>query len=150
MEPAPTDDSKSDDPTSREARRDRLAREHPVRFTLQRVGVAVVEVVLGVLGVGAIIGVFVRGLLPDINWAWLPDVSVPQWIQNLEPPEWLRYIDPFYWLGRLDIPWPSIDLPGWLTGSTKYWLPIAIALVVALGEVDRRRKKADDTGTDQD
>jgi hypothetical protein len=37
---------------------------------------------------------------------------------------------------------PSIDLPGWLTGSTKYWLPIVIALVVALGEVDRRRKKA--------
>ena len=148
MEPAPADDSKSDAPTSREERRDRLAREHPVRFTLQRVGVAVVEVVLGVLGVGAIIGVFMRGLLPDVSWAWLPDV--PQWIQDLEPPAWLRYVDPFYWLGRLDIPWPSIDLPGWLTGSTKYWLPIAIALVVALGEIDRRRKKADDTGTDQD
>ena len=127
---------------SREARRDRLAREHPVRFTLQRVGVAVVEVVLGVLGVGAIIGVFVRGLLPDI--------SVPQWIQDLEPPEWLQYVDPFYWLGRLDIPWPDIDLPGWLTGSTKYWLPIVIALFVALGEIDRRRKKADDTSAEQD
>ena len=83
------DDTKS----SREARRDRLAREHPVRFTLQRVGVAVVEVVLGVLGVGAIIGVFMRGLLPNISWGWLPDV--PQWIQDLEPPEWLKYVDPF-------------------------------------------------------
>ena len=150
MEPAPTDDPTRDAPSSREARRDRLAREHPVRFALQRVGVAIVEVVLGVLGVGAIVGVFVRGLLPDVSWAWLPDVSVPQWIQELEPPGWLRYIDPFYWLGRLDIPWPSIDLPGWLTGSTKYWVPIVIALVVALGEIDRRRKKADDTGTDQD
>ena len=137
-----------DPKSSREARRDRLAREHPVRFTLERVGLAVVEVVLGVLGVGAIIGVFVRGLLP--NWDWLPDISVPQWIQDLEPPEWLRYIDPFYWLGRLDIPWPDIDVPGWLTGSTKYWLPIVIALFVALGEIDRRRKKADETSADQD
>ena len=132
---------------SREERRDRLAREHPVRFTLQRVGVAVVEVVLGVLGVGAIIGVFMRGLLPDITWGWLPDV--PQWIQGLDAPDWLKYVDPFYWLGRLDIPWPNLDLPGWLTGSTKYWLPIAIALVVALGELDRRRKKSADHA-DQD
>jgi len=127
---------------SKEARRDRLAREHPVRFTLQRVGVAVVEVVIGVLGIGALVGVFVRGLLPDISWAWLPDISAPQWIQDLEPPSWLKYIDPVYWIGRLDIPWPAIDLPGWLTGSTKYWLPIVIALVVALGEIDRRRKGA--------
>ena len=136
-----------DAPSSREARRDRLAREHPVRFTLLRVGVAVVEVVLGVLGVGAIIGVFMRGLLPDIGWGWLPDV--PPWIQDLDAPEWLKYVDPFYWLGRLDIPWPSVDLPGWLTGSTKYWLPIAIAIVVALGELDRRRKKTADPA-DQD
>jgi hypothetical protein len=128
--------------STREARRDRLARVHPVRFTLQRVGVAVVEVVLGVLGVGAIIGVFVRGLLPDVSWGWLPDV--PRWIQDLDSPEWLKYVDPFYWIGRLDIPWPGIDLPEWLTGSTKYWLPIVIALVVALGEVDRRRKRSAD------
>ncbi len=127
---------------SREERRDRLAREHPVRFTLQRVAVAVGEVVLGVLGVGAIIGVFVRGLLPTISWEWLPDV--PQWIQSFEPPSWLRYIDPLYWIGRLDIPWPDVDLPGWLSGSTKYWVPIVIALVVALGEIDRRRKSADE------
>jgi len=135
---------------SREERRDRLAREHPVRLALQRVGVAVVEVVLGVLGVGAIIGVFVRGLLPDISWAWLPDVSMPQWLQDLEPPAWMRYIDPFYWIGRLDIPWPDIDLPGWLTDYTKYWVPIVIALMVALGEIDRRRNKADETDDAQE
>jgi len=87
--------------------------------------------------------VVMRGLLPDAIWSWLPDVSVPRWIQDLEPPAWLRYVDPFYWIGRLDIPWPDVDLPGWLTGSAKYWLPIVIALVVALGEVDRRRNKAD-------
>jgi hypothetical protein len=149
MEPAPTDEPSDGSRTSREARRDRLAREHPVRFTLQRVGLAVVEVVLGVLGVGAIIGVFVRGLLPDVTWAWLPDVPVPQWIQDLEPPEWLRYVDPIYWIGRLDVPWPDVDLPGWLAGSTKYWLPIVIALVVALVEVDRRRKRSADPA-DQD
>jgi len=137
---------------TREERRDRLAREHPVRFTLQRVGVAVVEVGLGVLGIGAVIGVFVRGLLPEISWAWLPDVSLPQWLQDLEPPAWMRYIDPFYWIGRLDIPWPDVDLPNWLTGSTKYWVPIVIALVVALGEIDRRRKKAElgDTEAEQE
>ncbi|MGA9101459.1 hypothetical protein [Aeromicrobium sp.] len=136
-------------PGSRAERRDRLALDHPVRFTMQRVGFAVVEVVLGVLGVGALIGVFVRGLLPNITWSWLPDVSMPQWIQDLEPPAWLKYVDPLYWIGRLDIPWPSIDLPVWLTGTTKYWLPIAIALVVAVGEVDRRRKRAEESEADQ-
>ena len=114
----------------------------------QRVGAAVVEVAIGVLGMGAIIGVFVRGLLPDISWSWLPDV--PQWIQDLEAPAWLKYVDPFYWLGKLDIPWPGIDLPGWLTGSTKYWLPIVIALVIALGEIERRRKKADEAAADHE
>jgi len=97
-------EKESPDAETKEQRRDRMAREHPVRFTLQRVGVAVVEVVLGVLGVGAIIGIFVRGLLPDVSWSWLPDLSMPQWIQDLEPPSWLRYVDPVYWLGRLARP----------------------------------------------
>ncbi len=122
---------------TREQRRDRMAREHPVRFTLQRVAVAVGEVLLGVLGVGAVIGVFMRGLLPHVS------IPVPEWVRDLRPPEWLRYVDPLYWLGRLDIPWPDVDLPGWLTGSTKYWVPIVIALVIALGEIDRRRKAAE-------
>lgn len=146
MEPPPEDGPAE----TREERRDRMAREHPVRFTAQRVGVAVVEVVLGVLGVGAVIGLFVRGLLPNVDLGWLPDVSVPQWLQDLEPPSWLRYIDPIHWIGRLDIPWPEVDLPGWLTGSTTYWLPIVIALVVALGEIDRRRKKADEADAEQE
>jgi hypothetical protein len=130
MEPEQVDETRRE---TREERRDRLAREHPVRFTVQRVGVAVIEVALGVLGIGALIGVFVRGLLPDISWSWLPDVSVPAW---------LKYIDPFYWIGTLDIPWPDVSLPGWLTGSAKYWVPVLIALVIALAEVDRRRKKS--------
>jgi hypothetical protein len=127
---------------SRADRRDRMALEHPVRFTLERVGFAVVEVVLGVLGVGVIIGVLVRGLLPNI--------SLPQWIRDFQPPTWLQYVDPLYWLGRLDIPWPGVDLPDWLLGSTKYWLPIVIALFVALGEIDRRRKRAADGSADQE
>jgi hypothetical protein len=138
-----TQDESADQPTERKAwraeRRERLAREHPVRFTLERVGVAVLEVALGVLGVGALVGVFLRGLLPDLT-SWLPDLSLPAWLRDLEPPEWLKYIDPVYWIGRLDIPWPNVDLPGWLTGTTKYWLPIVIALVIAMGEVSRRRR----------
>ncbi len=122
---------------TREQRRDRMAREHPVRFTLQRVAIAVGEVLLGVLGVGAVITVFMRGLLPPVS------IPVPEWLRDLRPPDWLRYVDPLYWLGRLDIPWPDVDLPGWLTGSTKYWVPIVVALVIALGEIDRRRKAAE-------
>ena len=103
---------------TRDERRDRLAREHPVRFAMQRVAVAVVEVVLGVLGVGAVVGLFFRGLLPELDW--LPDLSLPQWLKDIEPPEWLRYIDPIHWLGRLDLPCPEVDLTGWLTCIAPY------------------------------
>lgn len=137
-------------PESGESRRERLARDHPIRFLAERVGMAIVEVAVGVLGVGALVGVIFGGVLPRIDWSWLPDVSIPGWITDVSVSEWLKFFDPVYWISRLDVPWPDIDLPGWLTGSTKYWLPVVIALVVALGEIERRRTKADDTDTGLD
>ena len=126
---------------SREERRDRLAREHPVRFTLQRVGWPWSRSCSVCSASARSSACSSAACSPTISWAWLPDSRRRSGSRSLEPPSWLRYIDPFYWIGRLDIPWPDIDLPGWLTGSTKYWVPIVIALVVALGEIDRRRKK---------
>lgn len=127
-------------PGSRAERRERLAREHPVRFTLQRVGIAAAEIVIGILGIGALISVFLRGLLPSINFSWLPNLSWPDWL-HVSKPDWLRYLDPIYWLSKLGLSWPDIDLPSWLTDHTKYWVPLVIAVFVALAQLERRRKQ---------
>ncbi len=126
-------------PGSRAARREALRRDHPVRFKVQADAVAGLQVVVGVLGIGALLTALVRGLLPrlDVDWSWLPSLPDVDW------PGWLRYLDPGYWLAKL--PWPDLDLPdllpSWLTDSARYWVPLLVAALVAWGEVDRRRKQ---------
>lgn len=117
---------------TRAARRERLAREHPALYASRHVVAATAKVVLGILGVSALISAVVRLLLsylprPDLD---LPDIDPP------DPP-------------LPDIPWPDLDLPdvtppGWLQAilaTAEYWLPILIAVGVAVHEVDRRRKQ---------
>lgn len=125
-------------PGSLADRRERLAREHPVRFTLLRVASAGAGVLIGVLGVGALVSALVNQLLPRIDLSWLPTVSWPDaW--RIDPPDWLRHLDLFSWVRRL--PWPDWSLPTWLTGYTEYWIPLVVAGFIAVGEVDRRRKQ---------
>ena len=82
--------------------------------------------------------------------------SLPDWLPEISKPDWLRYLDITYWLGRLGLSWPDLGIPGWaepVLEHKKFWLPVAIAVFVAIGEVQRRRKidaeretnKADDT-----
>lgn len=121
-------------PGSRAAKRERLAREHPVRFTLMRVGTTGAGMLIGLLGIGAALSLLLGRLLPSID---LPSIPWP----DISPPDWLRYLDPIYWLSRLGLSWPDISLPEWLTGSAKYWGPLLIAALVALGQIDKRRKE---------
>ncbi len=130
-------------PGSSAERRDRLALDHPRLHVARRVGIALAEIVVGVLGVGALVGAFVRGLLPRVSWDWLPDVSWPDW---LRAPDWFRYLDPFHWLAQLGLSWP--DPPAWLvsawdtvTPTAKFWVPLLVAAAIGYGEVRKRREQ---------
>lgn len=121
-------------PGSRAAAREAFQREHPTLYVLRRTAVAGVEIVIGILGVGALLGVFLGSLLPRLDLSWIPTPSAP---------DWFRYLDIGYWLGRLGLSWPDIDIPDWIQAALehkKYWLPVLIALLVALGELERRKK----------
>ncbi|WP_214407847.1 hypothetical protein [Pseudonocardia lacus] len=118
-------------------------REHPRLWAARHVVLAALKVGFALLGLAAFLRLLVapllgwlRGLLPDID---LPDIPWP----DIDLP---------------DIPWPDIDLPdlhapGWLLvllGTAKFWVPILVAVGVAVVEVRRRRRVAareDDEGS---
>lgn len=119
-------------PGTRAARLAAFQHAHPRVYASRHVVSAAGQVLLVVLGVG----VLVRGLLPSIDWAWLPEVDT-SWLPDVDL-SWIP--DRLGWLWSL---LPDISMPGWwntLIGSTKYWLPILIAIGVAANEVERRRK----------
>ncbi len=127
-------------PGSAAARREAFAREHPVLFVVRRVGVAGLEILIGVLGVGALVTAVVGQLLPRIDLSWVPRPDLP----DIRPPGWLRHLDPFSWIGRLGLSWPDVTTPAWIDAvleHSKYWIPLVVAIVIALGELDRRRKR---------
>jgi hypothetical protein len=97
--------------------RERLAnleRKRPRLYAARHVAKGVGQVLVAVVG----FGLAVRFLpLPDLP---LPDVDLP------------------------GLPAPDFSLPGWLAaivGTAKFWVPVLIGILVALGEVERRRKR---------
>jgi hypothetical protein len=123
-------------PGSKAARREAFARDHPTLFVVRRVGQAALEIVIGIVGVGALLGAFIGSLLPRINFSWIP-------LPHVSAPHWLRYLDIGHWIGRLGLGWPDVGIPDWLDpvlDQKKYWLPLVIAVFIALGELERRRK----------
>jgi hypothetical protein len=92
----------------------KLEREHPRLYAARHVAKGTGQVLLAVVGVG----VAVR-FLP------LPDLPLP----NLDVPE---------------LPRPDLSVPGWLAailGTAEFWGPILAGFLVALGELERRRKR---------
>jgi hypothetical protein len=91
----------------------KVKRRRPRLYAARHVAKGVGQVLLAVVGVG----LAVRFLpLPDLP---LPDVDLP------------------------GLPGPDFSRPGWLAaivGTAKFWMPILIGLLVALGELGRRRK----------
>lgn len=127
-------------PGSKAAKREAFAKEHPVLFVLKRVAAAGAEIVIGVLGISAILAAFFGSLLPRLD---LPSIDLG-WLPDIDPPDWLRYLDIGHWLGRLGLSWPDLAVPGWIEtvlDHKQYWLPVVIALFIALRELERRRKR---------
>ena len=110
-------------------------RNHPRLYACRHIVLAVAKVVTALLG----LAVLVRLLLqPVLDWITerLPDIDLPSipWPDIPWP----------------DFPWPDIDLPevavpAWLRviiGTAKFWLPVLIAIGVAVAETRRRRAAA--------
>jgi hypothetical protein len=108
---------------------------HPRLYAFRHVVRAIGGVAAGLLG----LAVFVRLLLqPVLDWIAdrLPDIELP----SIPWPD----------IDLPSIPWPDIDLPelavpSWLRvilGTAKFWLPVLIAIGVAMAEIRRRRAAA--------
>ncbi|MQY08799.1 hypothetical protein ACRB68_69100 [Actinomadura sp. RB68] len=115
---------------TRAARRERFAMQHPGLYASRHVVLAVGKVLFGLLGVAALI----KALLALVPW---PELHLPKipW-PDLDLPS----------LPLPDIDLPDVALPGWLTAvlaTTKFWLPVLIAIGVARKEAERRRRQRD-------
>jgi hypothetical protein len=101
---------------------------------LDHVMIAIGQVLIGVLGIGALL----QALLPRIDWPTipLPDLPAIPW-PDLPDIPWP------------DVPWPNINLPDLtflepikeLWSSVNWLVPIVIAVIVAINEVRKRRKR---------
>ncbi|WP_157963788.1 hypothetical protein [Actinocorallia populi] len=129
---------------TRARRRYEMRERHPNLYAMRHVALEGLAIVVGFLGIGALLSAFFGRLLPSIDWSWLPDLPD---LPDLDPPDWLRYLSPGYWIRRLwpdDWRLPDIDLsflPDWDFGWLKYVIPLLIALGVGLQETERRRKR---------
>lgn len=122
---------------SHAARLEVLRRKHPTLYAARHVVVAIGQVIVGFLGVGALLWGIVQGLLPRITLP-LPELPEIPWPSvDLPTIPWP------------DLPWPDIDLPDLsflaplkdLWNSVNWIVPIVIALFVAWNEIEKRRKR---------
>lgn len=116
---------------SRAARREELARAHPVLYASRHIVPAAGKVLFPLLGLGVLVRMLVEMVpWPDVD---LPEVSLP----DVDPPD------------LPDVPWPDVDLPDvsapwWLqaiVASAKFWGPLLVAVGVAAREVSRRKRQ---------
>lgn len=140
-------------PGSLAAKLETLAREHPGLYASRHVAVAILQGLIGLLGIGAVL----RGLLPRLDLPAVPwpkiAISVPGWVRTILglpdrlitiPVGWVRTL--LDWVGG------SFSVPGWLwpfVQSAKWWGPILIAVFVAIEEVNRRRRRSVTETTDE-
>jgi hypothetical protein len=107
-------------------------------YAARHVATEVVVMLVGVLGIGALAIALTRSVLDSINLSWLPDLP------DISPPDWLRNLDPLSWVTSFLPEWdwwrwlPDFNLP-WL----QYLVPVAVAILIAGGEVERRKKRAE-------
>lgn len=125
-------------PGSHAARLAQFQREHPALYAARHVAIAVLQVAIPLLGIGALI----LGLLPAIDWSWLPDIGAFLRSLRTQIISWLPQIDlPFFDLGAWIRPWIVwiVRSPVFMWG--KWLLPIVIAVFVAIEEFQRHRRK---------
>ncbi len=112
-----------------------LEERHPRLWAARHVVLAVGRVLVALLGLAVLLQALVRpllewlaGLLPRVDLPAIPwpDVDLP------------------------DIPWPDLELPdvslpGWLLAvlaTAEFWVPVLVAVVLAVREVRRKRRGA--------
>lgn len=132
-------------PGTRAARLEQMRREHPLLYAARHVALAVLQVAIGFIGFGALLG----ALLPRIPW---PRVPLPEITLPAIP--WPNVTLPT--LPWPDIPLPAIDLPlpdpaflaplQDLWSSVSWLVPIVIAIIVAGNEYNKRRKRQKNEG----
>ncbi|MFJ9387252.1 hypothetical protein ACIRON_00425 [Nocardioides sp. NPDC101246] len=130
------------EPGSRAAAYERRVIDHPKRYALIETLGGAAGVVGGIVAAMVVAWIVARISLPDID---LPLPNLPD-LPDLPLPD------------LPSIPWPSIpwpDLPDvqvpewvkWVANHLKYVWPIILAFVLAQGEIKRRRKHAEASGT---
>jgi hypothetical protein len=118
---------------------------HPNLYAARHVVINVGGTILAILGVSALFKALFGWLLPAI------DLGLP----DLHPPEWLKYLDPTRYLAPL-FQWvpPLLDkLLGWVPdvelGWAKYVIGFVVAVSIAVREVRRRKRVAQETADDE-
>jgi len=128
---------------SHAARMEELAREKPELYAARHVAIAIMQTLIGVLGIGALLwGLLPRIGLPDISWPEIDLPAIP--LPTINLPD-----IPLPDIPWPAIPWPAIALPdlshlAWITelwDSFNWVVPIVIALFVAWNELEKRRKR---------
>ena len=120
------------EPGSKAARRETSIREHPRRYATRRAAAATAGIVLPLLFLA---------LLSRLDIPW-PHLSIPWPDWNLSSIPWPSIPWP-----DIAIPWPDWRLPalppwiGAVLEKSKYVWPVLVALVLARGEVKRRRRQ---------
>lgn len=111
------------EPGTRAARRAGFARRHPELYAARHVLQGAAQVAAAIIGF-----TFLLRLIPAIPW---PSVDLPD-LPSIDLP---------------DIPLPNIQIdiamPGWVEAvldSKPYWVPILVGFVLAMRELDRRKK----------
>jgi hypothetical protein len=110
-------------------------RNHPRLYASRHVVLAIGKVAAALLGLGLLVRLLLQPVL-DLIEDRLPEIDLPS-------------------IPWPDIPWPDIPLPdfdlpdlampSWLRviiGTAKFWLPVLIAIGVAVAETRRRRARA--------
>lgn len=120
------------EPGSPAARHEDRVRADPRRYALLAAGVGVARVLLPLLLAALVARLALTIPFPDID---LPDISWPD--VNLPSIPWPDIDLP-------SIPWPDWSLPGWLVwvlDNLHFVWPVIVAVVLARGEISRRRKQ---------
>ncbi len=132
-------------PGTRAARVHAWGEAHPNLYAARHVVINVGGTIIAVLGIGAIISALLGGLLPKIDFGWLPDINAPEWLKYLDP---ARYLAPlFQWvpplLERLFGWIPDFEM-GWL----KYVIGFLVAVSIAVRETRRRKRVAQEASVE--
>ena len=130
---------------TRAARVHAWGEKHPNLYAARHVVINVGGTVLAILGVSALLRAIFGGLLPRIDFSWLPDLNAPEWLKYLDPS---RYLAPLFEWVR-----PLLDkLFGWIpevdTGWLKYVIGFLVAVSIAVREARRRKRVAQEATTE--